>query len=58
MHHRSYLHQVVHRDHQIFQSHRFDRIVPHLGEEKLQIRSTGRVKILTRQPPRHSLHGG
>lgn len=30
----------------------------HLGEEKLQIRSTGRVKILTRQPPRHSRHGG
>lgn len=30
----------------------------HLGEEKLQIRSTGIVKILTRQPPRHSRHGG
>jgi DNA-directed RNA polymerase beta subunit len=29
----------------------------HLGEEKLQIRSTGIVKILTRQPPRHSRHG-
>lgn len=30
----------------------------HLGEEKLQIRSTGPVRILTRQPPRNSKYGG